>query len=795
MKMERPAVHWWEATPCGNGKIGALMYSNICTETILFNYEDLWLPVLERPQLPEMSGYLPEYRSLLEAGRCHEADRYWRDALKKEGWPDFAYINPGHPAFDLKIHQRFHQLFQNYERTLDMATGEARISWSTGGITYERTMFVSRADDMAVIRFRASCPEAVNVELELSEHVFRTGSYPVKCTRSELPLHSTRKSTADTLRIEGRYPDGSGYTGVARVYNRDGIGELTGNVLTVKGASELLVFIKIEKSNKPSDITLSFPEKDSYDRLLEEHKKIHTELFTRISLELTDRDEERTQSNEQLLHKAWRGETPAALYERLFYYGRYLLLSSTGRKLPPNLQGIWNGEYLPPWACAYTLDENLQMAHWQVMPGNLWELMEPYFRFVEDSVPEWEENAQKFYGCRGILAPLAQSDHRYVCENMPYLMVTCVAGWLVREFYNYYLYTKDEEFLLERALPLMEKAALFYLDFSYCNDDGIRTICPAVSPENNPVVDEEEYEPDLWLRASVNPTVDIAIFRELLRNLCEIYRKFDIKPEKCREYQEVLKTIPEYQVNEEGALCEWMHEAYGDHYAHRHISHLYPLFPGNEITEEQNPSLWKACMKALEKKTESGMDKMTCWGYIHMAHLFSRTGQADKAYNCLEYAVKGCTGNNFFMYIYGVGGMGIAESFSEGKSYADPVFQLDSNTGITSAITHMLADSQPDGISILNGLPQQWQRGAYKGVKCMGNIDLSLTWNLDSRKLSVELFSRENQTVKLKIPSWVKLVNGKELPENSNVIRQELYQGKSTKLMCSGYEDRREKQG
>lgn len=786
MKMERPAVRWEDATPCGNGTIGAMMYSHITRETILFNHEDLWLPIFRQPKTPHMAQYLPEYRRLLDEGKCHEADRYWREALKKEGWPDFVYTNPGHPAFDLRVKQEFNALFSEYERTLDMSSGEARVAWKIGETAYERKMFVSRAENMAVILFCTDRAGGVNAELGLKEHGFAPGIYPVKLSKEELPISFVKKAEADCLRFEGSYPDGSGYAGTAKLLIPDGEMKIREDTIEIKNASQLLVLVKLDKGSEPGKIQHDFPKNPEYQTLLDAHKKLHSELFLRISLDLNAKD--RGDTNQQLLYKAFRGKIPTALYERLFYYGRYLFLSSAGGKLPPNLQGIWNGEYLPPWSCAYTLDENIQMMHWQVMPGNLPELMEPYFRFVERAVPQWEENAKNFYGCDGILAPISQADHAALCENMPYLMLTCVAGWLVKEFYTYYLYTKDEVFLLERALPLLEKAAQFYIDFSCTAETGERVLSPSMSPENNPVVEEKDYPPDPWLRASVNPTIDIAIFKELLQTLCTIYRQYDLKPEKREAFLKILSELPDYRINDDGALREWIHEKYGDHYRHRHISHLYPVFPGNEITEQSDPALREACKQAMRKKTESGMEAMTCWGYIHMAHIFHCLHQPEEALLCLEYAVKGCVGENFLMYINSMYCMGIAESYSEENTYNKPIYQMDANTGVTSLITQMLVDSCPDHITVLGSLPQEWDIGSVEGVQCMGQIEASVRWNLTAREITLELCSKENQTVRLAFPDWVCRISGAETVQCGKYTVLCVEKDKPIKLRCLGNE-------
>lgn len=784
--MERPATKWQDAVPVGNGKIGAMMYGNIASEYILFNHENLWLPVFEKIENYDFSPYLEKYRRLLEQGRCHEAAEYWNKSIKEAGWPDFTYGNPNHPAFDLEIKQPLKGVFSHYARSLDMATGEAKTKWSSCGIDFERKMFVSRKDDVFVMEISSTGAYALDLELALKKHPFAPGDYPAKLKEDEIPLTTEVITENGDILFIGRHPDGKCYFGTMHIVTTGGIVTQKENGFNIEKADKVIVFVKLDTTENPEKDRHSFESLDEYNKLFEGHALLHKELFKRVSFTLFDDADD---TNEGLLRKAYQTEAPLILYEKLFYFGRYLMISSASvwGGLPPNLQGIWNGEYLPAWNSSYTLDENIQAMYWQVLPGNLPEMTESYFGLIENHLEEWRQNAKRFYGCRGLLAPLSIGNHSSIAENMPYLLVTCVAGWLVRYYYEYYLYTLDEKFLLERALPIMEEVALFYEDFIYLDKNGKAVICPSMSPENNPIVHEEGYEPDPWLRASVSPTIDFAILKELLTTLISVYDKFGIENENKQRYIDLLGKIPEYRINSDGALAEWIDPQYGDNYSHRHFSHMYPLFPGNEITSDDT-KLIEACRRTMELKTVRATS-MTCWGFIHSAMLYIRLFETDKVEEMLEYIVKGCVLDNFFTTIWDGRGMGVAECFASGTPYRSAIPQLESNMGMTAVITDLIVRStEHDEIFVLSALPDRWRKGELNGIKCMGKTDISVKWNKDINNISVKISGKGIKHIIF--PEWINhievVVNGEKTIVNSNNIDIELDKGKKIVIDCFG---------
>jgi alpha-L-fucosidase 2 len=314
-----------------------------------------------------------------------------------------------------------------------------------------------------------------------------------------------------------------------------------------------------------------------YDRLFQRHAAEHRELFCRAEVSLAGAGSQR--SNERLLLDGYEGEVPTQLIGRMFDYGRYLLIcSSAPGGWPANLQGVWNGDYDPAWSSDYHNDENIQMNYWAALPGNLAETTRPYFDYYDRSLEDYRANARALYGCRGVLAAISQSTDGRVHPSV-WLNWTAGAGWLAQLYYDYWLFSGDDEFLRRRAVPFMKEVALFYEDFLVEGEDGTLMFSPSLSPENTP------DRPGASL-VTMNATMDVAVAREVLTQLCDACERLGIEEDAHARWRELLAKLPDYQINEDGAIREWLHPDLPDNYHHRHQSHIYPLFPGLEVTEE-----------------------------------------------------------------------------------------------------------------------------------------------------------------------------------------------------------------
>ena len=456
---------------------------------------------------------------------------------------------------------------------------------------------------------------------------------------------------------------------------------------------------------------------------------MHGELFGSAELDLGASSAEHALSNEELLLSAYGGSAPTALVEKLWSFGRYLLIASsreTGQPCP--LLGLWHGDYRAFWSFVM-LNENLQMCYWQALSGNMPRLLPAVFDYFEGMMDEFRENARKLYGCRGILIPAVTTPGEGLMQCLaPHIVAwTGGAGWLAQHYYDYYLCTRDREFLVSRALPFLREVALFYEDFLVPGDDGLYVSVPSVSPENTPGNWLPEGKSE-GIRTTINATMGFAIVRELLRNLIEGSRIAGVYAEEIGTWERMLARVPPYQVNADGAVSEWMHPLFEDNYHHRHQSHIYPLFPGVEVTEEQDPDLFQAFVTAIRKRLVIGLTSQTSWSLDHMACVYARMREAELAVECLDLISRSCVMNNLFTVHNDWRGMGV------GMEMKHAPFQIDANMGWSAAV------------------PERWRRGRVTGLLCRGGALVDLEWDRERCFMAARLRAREAQTVTVTLP-------------------------------------------
>jgi len=743
MTLRQPATRWQDALPSGNGTVGALVYGRIRNEVILLNHEALWLRT-PKPELPSVVESVPELRAMLAEGRYHEATPFLHDRLSEKGY-NGKRIDPYHPAFDLWVEMDTRSAFTKYRRSLDFSTGEVTVRWTEAGTVYMRRLFVSRADDVVVALIGATRPGSVNCKLSLVEH-----SIPWSKEHLTENAHLTLQRSAENewLIIRGRYDDGNEYGGLARIEVKGGSAKTTEDTVVVENADEVLVILKLY-ANENGEVALKRLRDEisglqpDYDALLSRHEPLHREIFERVKLDL-DAGEKRSLSNDELLMEAYDSDVPTALIERLTDFGRYLLISSSRPGgLPANLQGVWNGDYTPAWQSDFHNDENIQMNYWQALPGNMPETTLPYFDYYESWLDDYRTNARNVWGCRGIFAPISQSTHGLAFIGWDAsINWTAGAGWLAQLFHDYWLFTGDREFLAKRAVPFLKEVALFYEDFCFEDERGKLVFSPSHSPENRPAPPHDSF-------TTINATMDIAIAKEVLANLCTACEELGIEQDGVRRWREMIRKLPDYEVNEDGAIKEWIHPDLKDNYHHRHQSHLYPLFPGLEVTEETDPALVEAVRVAVEKRLVIGLVSQTGWSLAHMANIYARLGNGDRALECMELITRACLGPNLFTYHNDWRGEGITMFRAHGQS----PFQIDANFGVTAAVLEMLVYSKPGIVKLLPALPTKWPKGKAEGILCRGGIEVSVEWDIPQGRLWATLLSKTDQEVTVKFPA------------------------------------------
>jgi alpha-L-fucosidase 2 len=744
MTMTKPSERWQDALPSGNGQVGALVYGSVNAERILFNHNELWYGG-RIEDVPDMSEDLDVVRQLMLEGKYVEANGHYSKKMRGMG---FKGSNARyHPAFDLLITADPQTKVQDYARTVNFETGEIDVTWRDGDTRFSRKLFVSIPDDVSVLSITADETGAVNGSVTLDIHDLKDA----RDRKGKIyDPGFTYKTIVDGDFIEFRADgsDGGEFGGVLRLLNTNGKVTDRGEAIHFSGADGVLLMVGFF-ANEPSDTAIPRLKKQlralsgSYAELFSRHATMHRAKFNAMELTLNRKLDT---SNEQLLLDVYENPASTELVQKLFDYGRYLLVSgSRGGSIPMGLQGIWNGDYSPAWAGLYGINENLQMAYWQALPGNLEDSMMAFYDYFDAHLDEFRYNAKQLFGCRGIYIPPFMSPESGVMRHTsPHVIHwTDAAGWLASFYYDYYLFTGDEEFLRNRAIPFMKEVALFYEDYIVKDENGMNMLFPSQSPENVPGNMMKDR-----VKVQMNSTISFAISKEVFNNLIQACELLDIEQEGVKRWKKQLADMPEYQVNEDGAICEWMHPDFEDNYEHRHQSHIYPVFPGTEVTEESNPEIYEACRVAIEKRLVIGLQSQTGWSMAHMANVYARLGDGERAMDALNILSSNFVGENLFTYHDGLRDIGV-------KTRTVSPFQIDANCGIPAAVMEMLCGSTSDMLRILPALPSTWVDGEFTDMLTRTGTRTSASWNMKEKLIELKLIALRNTAFDLKFPGAV----------------------------------------
>ncbi|THF75252.1 glycosyl hydrolase family 95 catalytic domain-containing protein [Cohnella fermenti] len=740
------SARWKDALPAGNGSIGAAVYGGCCEETVMLTHENLWWQGTDDP-VPDVSGRLPEVRRLLAERRAPEADKVLADALKERGYnPRVACPLP---LGDLKWIVRAERAFADYSRTLDMETGLVTVAWADGDTRLKRELFVSRADDAVVCRLTADGPLRLGGVVWLDLHDIADARMPFGGV-SALPTDAESFGEGAFVYYAARKDDGTDFGAVALVRAEGGELSPREKGLAYEGAASIQVVAKVfydgDRSEAWPRLAAELADEASaqlgFSALLERHAALHAPIFNRMTLDLHADEAERSLSNEELLLRAYKGQAPVAMLEKMWAYGRYLLVSSSREGGNPSpLMGLWSGEYTGFWAFNM-INENLQMNYWQALSGNMPETLLAVFDYFERLLDDFRENAARLYGCRGIYipAPTSPQSGRIGIIYPHIIHWTGGAGWIAQHYYDYYLHTGDISFLRERALPFLMETATFYRDFFTIGEDGFYVSSPSNSPENTPGNYWSKLATgceETTMETTINATMDFAIAKEVLTHLAEGMRIAGGYDEaEIAGWEAMLARIPPYQINADGAVREWMHPDFDDNYEHRHQSHVYPLFPGTEVTKEREPALFEAFVTAIRKRLVIGLKQQSGWSLAHMANSYARTGEGDLALESLDILARSCVLSNFFTVHNDWRGMGI------GVDLEWAPFQIDANMGWTAALQEMLLFGVPGRLSLLPALPTRLSRGAAGPLLARGAIEASLEWDAEAGRLRAKLTAK-----------------------------------------------------
>ncbi len=751
-----------DATYLGNGMLGALVYGSIWEETITLTHTDLYYRS-HTPELPDVSHCLPEIRKSLLENKPFVADQIMSNELKARGYqPKMALPLP---LCNLVILSETENSFKNYRRVLDMDSGEALTNWCDGKKKIYRNCFTSRADDILALEFGTenNMPITATFSLEMTPPPPTTARPLIK--DSDLPQDTKVEIAGNIITFTAKNYDGTIFGAICSIEHSGGVLSSDEKSITVTDFTNALLKVKVFIKSQYADIanvkTSLLHITKSYSELLSAHHRLHSALMNSSTLDLCDG---KNISNEELLLDAYGGNAPLELIEKLWNFGKYLLISASCEYSNPcTLLGLWSADYHGFWAWNM-VNENLQMIYWQALSANMPELMLPVFSYMERLIPDFRENARKLYGCRGIYIPAPTMPDTGICKSLsPHILHwTGGAGWVASHFYDFYLCTDDKDFLQNRAVPFLKEIALFYEDFFVLDDNGYYMSIPSNSPENSPGnYWDGKSGMGIVMETTMNATMDFAIAKEVLTNLVSGCAILGIETDNITKWQEMLGKIPEYHINEDGALKEWMHEFYKDNYRHRHQSHLYPLFPGNEIHRfDEDKTFYNACNVAAKKRLVIGLNQQSGWSLAHLAHNYARTGESELALDCVDLTCQSMLMNNLVTLHNDWREMGIGVKMSRA-----PV-QLDANMGLVSAINEMLLQSYQDKIIILPALPRRFVKGSVTNLLTRQAVKVSITWDEEN----IQLTLCNNETAKT-----VNVIFSDTQVENISLDKNELF--------------------
>lgn len=766
MWSERPATRWQEAIVTGNGTLGAMIFGEPAQERIVLNHERLYEPLVDLPvPVPNIADALPEARRLHGEGKHKDGYLHLFNTARERGFPGIQWTDPYHPACAFLIDQPDSKSFKNYWRSTDFQTGVTAVHWQHNNQSFVRETFASRPDGIIVTRISTDGDAPIKATMRLVNQDARS-----KGNRTDKFGGGYNDPVIDAeegwLTYRCKYKSSKrGYQVVARVIADTPTTNSPNASLSVE-SKVAVIFIDIQSLEdfsssdvrlEQSKLRLSTLEAD-YDKLLNRHKEIHSKLFNRVNLDLQFDEDTRLLSTESLIQSQSQtvdSTLNAVLLQKMFDMGRYALISSSG-EWPPNLMGIWNGDWRPKWSGDFTLDANVNLQIAAANIGNLPEAIHSYDRLVQGLVNDWKVNAKNLYGCRGVLSGCRTAGRgnlqTHFSEGFPGISWISGAQWLVLPMYEHWLTTGDQEYLQQGLLPLMKDIALFYEDFTSDSrdDNGKLMFVPSYSPENRPANANHS--------SVINATMDIACFKEVLTQLLGLGEEHVTAVERTR-YQNLLEKLPKYQINSDGAIKEWTHPDLQDNYDHRHVSHLYPVWPGHEINPEDTPELFTAAKVAAAKR---GRGNGSAHGLAHMALIGARLKDAELVEGNLRFML----GSGFVL-------PSLCTFHNAGR-----IYNSDMLNSLPAVVLESLVYSKPGEIELLPALPSSISVGEISGIACRNQTVVErMNWNTNDGSISFKLLSKVEQTISIRVRRGIaefETVNDAKLIAKGSVLQVSL---------------------